>query len=157
MNWLSVVRLAVVVTLLPTPGRSASEATIAGVQGQVQISRAGGPFMDIAGPTACSVGDVLRVVGNGSAQVVNPNGAIQTATLGAPVKCLAGIGSTSPSLVGGPDAVADAAVAAANESTAAAAAGGATSNTAAIMVGAGIVAATGVVGVVALTKKAASP
>jgi hypothetical protein len=132
--------------------------SVANLLGQVQISRAGGPFTDIAGPTACSAGDVVRVVGNGSAQVVNPNGAIQTATLGAPIKCLAGIGLQSPMLVGGPDVAADAAVPAAGESTAAAATAGVSSTTGAILIGTGIVAAASVVGVVALTKKsAASP
>jgi hypothetical protein len=158
MNYWSFVPLAAVVLLLPTPSRSASEATVANLQGLVQISRAGGPFTNVAGPTACGAGDVLRVVGNGSAQVVNPNGVIQTATLGAPVKCLAGIGSPSPTFVGGPDAAADAALPATGQITDAAAAASASSKTGAILVGSGIVAAASVAGVVALNRKsAASP
>ena len=53
-----------------------SAANVTDVKGQVQISRSGGPYTAISGVTHCNVGDVVRALQEGSARVVNANGAI---------------------------------------------------------------------------------
>jgi hypothetical protein len=120
---------------------SASAANVTDVQGQVQLSNSGGPFKAISGPTTCKAGDVVRVVKDGSATVVNQNGVIQTATPGNPVVCLAGPGPAgAPPTAAAPSA----------------AAGSASSVSTAAVVGGSIAVVAGVAGVVALTKKKSS-
>jgi hypothetical protein len=135
--WLSVSLVSAFAAVLSS---AALAANVTDVQGQVQLSSSGGPFKTITGPMTCNAGDVVRVVKDGSAQVVNPNGVVETASPGKPVICKAGPGpATAPS----PAATAGAAGSAASTSTA-------------MVVGGAIVIGAGAAGVVALTKKKSS-
>jgi hypothetical protein len=141
----SLVIIASVAALTAIPSSVASAANVTDVQGQVQLSTAGGPFKSITVPTVCNTGDVVRVVKDGSAQVVNANGAIETVSPGKPVVCKA-----APAAVAQTPA---ASTPAASTAAAGSAAGGAST---AVVVGGTIAVVAGVAGVVALTKKKSS-
>jgi hypothetical protein len=124
-------------------------ANVTNVQGQVQLSRAGGAFQTITGPSVCNAGDTVRVVKNGSADVVNADGSIQSATPGKPIVCKAATAGLAPTTTP--------AAASAGAAGGAGAVGGAAAGVSTAVVAGGVVAVVGgVVGVVALTKKKSS-
>jgi hypothetical protein len=133
---------AIVIVTMCGAGHTAQAANVTDVQGQVQISRSGGPFKTINGPSVCNSGDVVRANKDGSARVVNAAGAIQDVLPGKPVSCRdVAAATTTPGATPG----------------AAAGAGAAGASTAAV-VGGSIAVVAGVVGVIAVTnKKSSSP
>jgi hypothetical protein len=127
-------------------GHAARAADVTQVQGRIEISRSGGPFRPVTGPTVCNTGDVVRAVQEGSAQIVGAGNVVQTATPGNPVNCS-----------GQPAAATQSAAAqgAPGPSGAAGGAGAAASGATAAVIG-GVVVVAGVVGAVALAKKSSS-
>jgi hypothetical protein len=87
MRQISKGSLAATAVLLLSCGQNASAATVTDVQGNVQISRNGGPFTGVSATTDCNAGDVIRIQRDGSARVINADGSMQTARPGAPVTC----------------------------------------------------------------------
>jgi hypothetical protein len=139
----------VVSTVAGLVSQTVLAANVTNVQGQVQLSRAGGPFQNITGPSVCNAGDVVRAVKDGSADVVNADGLIQSATPGKPIICKAAAAAVTPATT--------------PATAAAGAAGGAGAGAAgvstAVVVGGAVAVVAGAAGVVALTKKknSASP
>jgi hypothetical protein len=72
------------VTLLASflPSVVVQAASLSSVQGKVQLSRAGGAFQSVAGPTIINPGDVVRAETGSSAQVVYANGSIASVSSG---------------------------------------------------------------------------
>jgi hypothetical protein len=73
-------------------------ANLSSVQGAVHVSRAGGPFLAVTGPTQINPGDVVRAEVGSSAQVVYANGAVAAVSSGStmtvaadPAAVLAGV------------------------------------------------------------------
>jgi hypothetical protein len=133
------IRLVAFGAMLALASQAAVAANVNEIQGQVEISRSGGPFRAVSGPTICNAGDVVRARPNGRAQV-EYLGSVVTATPGNPVTCA---GPAAAATTGAPGA--------------AGAAGGAASASTAAVVGGAVVIAAGVAGVVALARKSASP
>jgi hypothetical protein len=148
MRVFSSIFLTAVISVALSNGASAANVTE--VQGQVQLSKSGGPFTALTGPAVCNAGDVIRVVKDGSARVINPNGVVQTASPSKPIVCVAGPGP------GGalPTTAAPAATPAA--AAPAAAAASATGVSTGVLVGGAIAVGAGVAGVVALSNKKSS-
>jgi hypothetical protein len=75
------------VTLLASflPSVAVQAASLSSVQGNVQISRAGGAFQAVTGPTIINKGDVVRADVGSSAQVVYADGAIAAVSAGSSV------------------------------------------------------------------------
>lgn len=64
------------------PGVAAQAANLSSVQGKVQLSRAGGTFQAVAGPTIVNPGDVVRAETGSSAQVIYADGSIAPVSSG---------------------------------------------------------------------------
>jgi hypothetical protein len=131
--------------------QSALAGTVTMVQGDVQISRDGGPFTSITGPTVCNSGDLVRAQ-SGFAQVVNPNGFFQTASPGISVIC-----ATDPDPASGLSK-AGATEAGAATTVGAGTASGVTAGVSTAVIVGGVAVVAGVAGLVAASKKnSASP
>jgi hypothetical protein len=129
------------VMVVSLAGQAALAANVTDIQGQVQLSRSGGAYRTLAGPSVCNAGDVVRAGKDSSAQVVNPNGIIETVSPGNPVTCKAGPGPLA-NLPG----------------SSAASSAAASASTSAVAVGGTIAVVAGVAGLLAVTKKSsASP
>jgi hypothetical protein len=72
------------VTLLASflPSVAVQAASLSSVQGNVQLSRAGGAFQAVTGPTIINKGDVVRAASGSSAQVVYGDGAMVSVSAG---------------------------------------------------------------------------
>jgi hypothetical protein len=146
-----------VLTFSQVAPQVAVAANLTSVQGKILVSRAGGPFQAVSGPTRVNPGDVVRADVGGSAQVVYANGATQVVPSNTML-----LVSTDPAAVlsqaafqGAPGA--GAANAAAGTAGAGAAGASAAVSTTAIAIGAATVGAAVVAGVVIAKKKSASP
>jgi hypothetical protein len=141
------VKVLTISSLMLSAVGAANAANLTSVQGQVQISRAGGPFV-ATGVTVVNPGDVVQALAGGSAQVVYADGQVTPVYGGASVRVAPDRAAVlaGPSFQGAPGA-------------GAAAAGSATAvSTTALVVG-GVVAAAGVYAVATklAEKKPASP
>jgi hypothetical protein len=74
----------------------AHAAHLTAVQGEVFISRAGGPFQPVTGPTEVAQGDVVKASPGSSAQVVQANGQILTVNSASPMTIAETIGQQIP-------------------------------------------------------------
>ena len=74
-----------VITMLAASASSVAvqAASLSLVQGPVQLSRAGGPFQVVTGPTQVQPGDVVRADAGSNAQVIYANGFVAAVTDGA--------------------------------------------------------------------------
>jgi hypothetical protein len=61
-------------------------ANLTSVQGDVTLSRAGGPFRPVGGPTVINTGDVVRAEPGSSAQIVYGSGAVAAVNSGASIR-----------------------------------------------------------------------
>ena len=73
---LTVLTSVIVLVAAGLTSASVGAANLSSVQGNVQISRAGGPFLAVSGPTQVNPGDVVRAEAGSSAQVVYADGAV---------------------------------------------------------------------------------
>jgi hypothetical protein len=99
------------VTLLASflPSVVVQAASLSSVQGKVQLSRAGGAFQSVAGPTIINPGDVVRAETGSSAQVVYANGSIASVSSGSTLTVAADASSvlSDRASAGGPEAPKD--------------------------------------------------
>jgi hypothetical protein len=99
------------VTLLASllPCVAVHAASLSSVQGKVQLSRAGGAFQPVTGPTIINPGDVIRAEMGSSAQVVYANGSIASVSGGSTLTVAADRSSvlSDRASAGGPEAPKD--------------------------------------------------
>jgi hypothetical protein len=95
---------ALLVSFLPSVAVQA--ASLSSVQGKVQLSRAGGAFLPVAGPTIVNPGDILRAETGSSAQVVYADGSVATVSSGSTLTVVADSSSvlSDKASAGGPEA-----------------------------------------------------
>jgi hypothetical protein len=91
------------------PSVAAQAANLSSVQGKVQLSRAGGAFKPVAGPTVINPGDVVHAEVGSSAQVVYSNGSIASVAAGSTLTVAADPSSvlSDKASAGGPEAAKD--------------------------------------------------
>jgi hypothetical protein len=148
---------------------SSLAASLTSVQGQIQVSRAGGPFKAVTGPTFINPGDVVRADIGSSAQIVYSSGASVPVASGAAMTVVADASAVLSSLAfqGAPGPWAASTIPAEPAPSAApsvdappAAAGGGASFTTIAVVGGVVVAGAGVLAVASKAdskKSSASP
>jgi hypothetical protein len=88
MRFLNPIKVLTVMGLVSGAVSAADAANLTAVQGQVQVSRAGGPFV-ATGATVVNPGDVVQALSGSSAQLVYADGAITQVASGSSVKVAA--------------------------------------------------------------------